>query len=1723
MILDYGKHLQPPHIKRGLRQDNLICLYSPSFKEEQSEENYNSLFSPSFKKGREGVFYPAILAKTLLFLILLILNTHISLSWAECDENKSCLGRALTLTVNTGKGAHYVDITKTDHQKYFDRQMTVEMWMKPQKQEGMTQYIAGLWGPATDKNDVWVIYFTPGDSLVFEINHPDYDLRQVDNTILKIPAADLFDSWNHLSAVFDGETETIYLYINGYLRGSSRNPQYPADHLNKLANPELPIQIGSCNGLLDNDNNRTFRGQIDEFRMWARALSVEEILCQKDMALYGEREDSLMIYYRFNEEPDQYTLCDATARENYGKARSGASCQNSDRRFKTTVIGSPLSITDTLKCTDQKTYRFTVTDTSTCLNRVWMRVLDDKSGNYTIDPPNMYLEPNVPTEFEVTIDADFIGTINSRLQIIPYNWCRQIITVPMKITRIAELDYSVDSLDFGILLAHCQEMPSTEQTMQICNNSEELGSPRNVTINTIETGMPDVFIPIHKNLPVILRPGECLDVTVRFSSGDSTAIYFDSLKVVSSDRCESTYKIPLSGMVQEVISITKADGETRLDSIDFSTECINIATPASNYIWANLWDQDIYIDTILVPEHFTSKSFKFPLLLEPATGYLPNYFRFLPTAPGVFRDSIVFVIKAGECTIHRVVYVTGRGYFADIRFKSESLDFGDVFVGQETTQFVTVENYSEDTLRVSFYLRKGESFFLEGARQITVRPGITSSIPVTFRPLDAEMYYDEVCLFEQRCYTAACIPIQGRGVLERFDFIPKIMNTANVVACNSQKDTLAIKNISNQIQVLSEFVLDDPGGKFKLVDPVSFPQSIDLEPNEDKQFIFDYTPNDLTADRSDIAFLRFKTQDEEEWAAKMMGTSIVPKFFVSSPTVYGTLEVGDTRRDTLTVENISPMKVTLDSISVPDGFVMIYPSYGYLGLQLQPRDSIQLILDFVPTEARIYEDVFTCWTSDPCDASETGRVTGEGIIVPLEVPLSVISFGFVQPCKCKSRQIPLVNQSLVFEMSIDSIWIDGEDINNATPEFFSWSSYFSPEGKAPYSIPNWSRDTLYVHYCPRTTSERSLMDNAARIHIFASGSGWEGEYDTYLSGKRNLMMEPSPIEIVFPPTRVDTFSISQHTFIEIPETAVNPEQLPVTVDSIGFIPDERVFFARDSLEREFPITIDTDGFLPIRIDFKPRAVRNYTARLAIYTSSPCSGLDTTVIVTGNGFAPAFGLEFAFENNYPFLDTLRVINCDTLEVSVFTSRKLPADIVDIDFRIGYDTTKLKYVGAESAYLTEGCKEYKPAIYHDLSIYGGSKFLLKNFCNVDSLRPFIIAKYIPLIDRDTLRITVDSIYFDTEEVILYHLIAESDSGTVVIQKPEFSMLNDIDFGSVQVLDCVQRIVQVENTGDVPIVVNDLLDLPVNVRIISSSPDLDELINTGDTIEITIEYCPTRKEEIDTTFSSESILPCPLSEEAQIVGTGFAPEYRFKTDVSDKFNDPDTLFAQISDTLIIPIYFEKDFSAVRNNTEYWLKDMRFDVSLLYNQRALKYLSNKIFIEAQTVIDYEHGIITLNFENVDSLRAGKIAETEFLVTVPDSISTEIYVSAANFDTDSILFYELIPEATRSWFISSEKCEIEQVSFSLNNGFSLMQNVPNPWSISTDITFTLSTDSYIEIVIYTMQGAVVKRNDFDKKQFTKGTYTINISSEDLHSGIYYYTLRIGDRRTTKSMILIKH
>jgi concanavalin A-like lectin/glucanase superfamily protein len=1647
----------------------------------------------------------------------------------DCDSARirQCIGRALTIERTSGDQLQYIVVTRTESWDWLDEEMTLEMFIKPEREAGKVQFIAGRWGPGRDINDQWVLYLAENEDLVFEINGSGTNLGGSDNTIVRIPGGELYDNWNHIAAVFDGTKQMAYLFINGVVQDSARNEEYPASRLRPIANDGLPMLIGSANALTnDFDLFRTMKGQMDEIRLWSIAIDPFTLKCRQGIS-YNDKYPDMVLYYRCNEYPDVFDLCDVTGNGNFGKCLNGAICQPNDRTFVHRIIGDVTPIFDTLYCDNKKTYYFTVQDTTDCGSRMWIRMLEDVDTNYTWQDRYHDLPPHTPVTIPITFESNMTGTYKTRFQILTNNRCGTFLLIPMTITRITSLKKSTNNLDFGMEYARCVNKRYIDSVITIYNTTDQSGVPRALEVFSMTTRMPDVFRVMSPAAPFTLPPGGRQDITLRYFPGDTTAFYMDTLKIVSQDTCKGSGDIALFAHSQEVISISEADGETRLDSIFFKVQCKGFVSPPYNYLWRNLIDVDIEVIDVIFPTHFIGNPFDFPEVLEAEDHpFPPNYFRSNPQAGGIFRDSIVFIIDANGCRVEHPIYVYGEGFFADIGFVKDSVDFGDVIIGQSRQLGIDVFNNSDEALNISFYMRRGKVYFFGGSRQISIPAGKIGTIPLDFIPTDEEEYLDEICLFDRRCLTSACIPVRGRGVLERFRFEPEVMYTKNVIGCQSQLDTLAIFNNTSSPVTMTKFVFDNmPDIKYLLEYPNPLPSSINLAGNDSTTFIFSYAPNDLTTDRADRAYLRYETSDGADWSANLYGTSSTPRIFVSYETVFGVVEVADTKLDTVMIENSSAFPITIDSVAVNNGFVLINIPSGYIGRKLNPRDTMRAIVEFTPMEDKAYSGELFVYSSDPCEVEYNGVLTGRGIIVPLEVPLSVISFGYTSPCNCVERKILLVNSSLVFPRSVDSIWIDGEGLPNATPEFFSWRSYSKPDGIMPYDVDAKSRDTLYVKFCPRTPAERQYIDNEARVHVKASGPGWVGdEYDTYLIGKRQMTMEPSPIFVQFPWTPVDITSLDRMVQIVIPEVEVNPNRENIVLDSVSFLPDERVFTAQESLGEPFPIEIDSIGVIELAINFKPRSPRQYDAKLVLHFSEPCKDLDTTVALSGRGTALPFDLQFTFNLEKEGMDTLRVAYCDTLLIPVYSTREIPATVVDIRHRIGYDDANLTYLDTYSKYMESQntCENFTPDITAGVAASGGTEFLLKNFCHVDSLDPVSVSRFVPNIqDRDTFKIYLDSLFFDTEDIIYYEVLARPDSAIVVVLKPEMMIDNSIDFGVVDVLDYRDSILMIINTGDTEITFDEILNLPSDVEIINSVPPIGAFFDVGDTAYVTLRFSPRRKQVFDTTAIGLTDLLCPLMDSTTIAGEGYAPEFPVAIDVSANFTLPDTLNATLGDTIDVPILFEKDFSREIRGVMYWLQDLRFDVNLKYNPRALKYLEHESLIDSESDFQYQHGNIVFSYESVDTLQAGEIASVKFLVIVPDSVSSGISLDSRSFNTDSILFLDIIPMGTESVFIANGKLNLTYLNFG-DSPIVLMQNSPNPWQETTTINFSLDEELPVSLRIMSQQGDLVSDLLEGVKILPKGDYKAELNSAELQSGLYYYELRAGGHVVTKKMILIK-
>ncbi len=83
-----------------------------------------------------------------------------------------------------------------------------------------------------------------------------------------------------------------------------------------------------------------------------------------------------------------------------------------------------------------------------------------------------------------------------------------------------------------------------------------------------------------------------------------------------------------------------------------------------------------------------------------------------------------------------------------------------------------------------------------------------------------------------------------------------------------------------------------------------------------------------------------------------------------------------------------------------------------------------------------------------------------------------------------------------------------------------------------------------------------------------------------------------------------------------------------------------------------------------------------------------------------------------------------------------------------------------------------------------------------------------------------------------------------------------------------------------------------------------------------------------------------------------------------------------------------------------------------------------------------------------------------------------------------------------------------------------LKQNYPNPFNPITKISYVLSENGNVKIIIYDSLGRLIKTVVDEYRH--SGSYNVTVDGKDLSSGIYFYQLVTKNTTTTKTMILLK-
>lgn len=89
-----------------------------------------------------------------------------------------------------------------------------------------------------------------------------------------------------------------------------------------------------------------------------------------------------------------------------------------------------------------------------------------------------------------------------------------------------------------------------------------------------------------------------------------------------------------------------------------------------------------------------------------------------------------------------------------------------------------------------------------------------------------------------------------------------------------------------------------------------------------------------------------------------------------------------------------------------------------------------------------------------------------------------------------------------------------------------------------------------------------------------------------------------------------------------------------------------------------------------------------------------------------------------------------------------------------------------------------------------------------------------------------------------------------------------------------------------------------------------------------------------------------------------------------------------------------------------------------------------------------------------------------------------------------------------------------------ISNKFLLYQNYPNPFNSTTIISFTISHEDLVNITIIDIGGRII--DTLINSKYFPGNYSIQFYPKQLSTGIYFYTVKVGENIQIKKMVYLK-
>lgn len=182
------------------------------------------------------------------------------------------------------------------------------------------------------------------------------------------------------------------------------------------------------------------------------------------------------------------------------------------------------------------------------------------------------------------------------------------------------------------------------------------------------------------------------------------------------------------------------------------------------------------------------------------------------------------------------------------------------------------------------------------------------------------------------------------------------------------------------------------------------------------------------------------------------------------------------------------------------------------------------------------------------------------------------------------------------------------------------------------------------------------------------------------------------------------------------------------------------------------------------------------------------------------------------------------------------------------------------------------------------------------------------------------------------------------------------------------------------------------------------------------------------------------------------------------------------------------------------------------------------RIYLDSTYVICWESNIT--DTVNIDLMKGNNIAsvvgDTIFAGTnaiqwqVPSNLQLD---SAYKIMVSSISNSSLSGLSNSTFTIQAGVTAVNENNNAVKS-YELYQNYPNPFNPTTQINYSIPTNSSVTLKVYNVLGQEVA-TIFSGTQ-KAGNYTVNFDGNQFASGVYFYRLQAGNFSSVKKMILMK-